>query len=150
MTGWAINTADEQAIAPLPEKVWTAALRQDGGLYEIKGEDGETVSYQVAEIIGLRDLAGWPAGLRLIVRRVKPARRDAKKLTAFEEKTGWRQIVATNISAHQGLSTVSGSGQARFLDALYRDYAEVEESVKAINRVGLGLLPSKSWQINAA
>lgn len=151
VTGWAINTTDEQAIALLPEQVWTAALRQDGGLHEIKGEDGKTVTYQVAEITDLRDLTGWPTGLRLIVRRVKPSRRDAKKLTAFEKKTGWRyQIAATNVPAHQGLSAVPGSGQAWFLDALYRDHAEVEDRVKAIKRVGLGLLPSKSWQFNTA
>lgn len=48
VTGWAINTTDEQAVALLPEHVWTAALRQDGQLHEIKGPDGETVSYQVA------------------------------------------------------------------------------------------------------
>lgn len=151
VTGWAINTADEQAIALLPEKVWTAALRQDGALHEVRGEDGGTLTYQVAEITDLRDLACWPTGLRLIVRRVKPSRRDAKKLTAFEKRTGWRyQIVATNIPAHQGLSAVPGSGQAWFLDALYRDHAEVEDRVKAIKRIGLGLLPSKSWQINTA
>ena len=151
VTGWAINATDEQAIARLPEKAWTAALRQDGGLHEIKGPDGDMVSYQVAELTGVRDLTGWPAGMRLIVRRVKPSRRDLKKLTAFEKRTGWRyQIVATNIPAHQGLSGVPGSGQVWFVDALYRDHAEVEDRVKAIKRVGLGLLPSKSWQLNAA
>jgi hypothetical protein len=151
VTGWAINDTDEAAIARLPEEVWTAALRQDGQLHEIKGPDGERISYQVAELTGLRDLAGWPQGMRLIVRRVKPSRRDAKKLTAFEKRTGWRyQIVATNIPAHQGLSGVPGSGQVWFVDALYRDHAEVEDRVKAIKRVGLGLLPSKSWQLNAA
>ncbi|MHA6764035.1 transposase [Streptacidiphilus sp. PAMC 29251] len=151
VTGWAINQADEQAIALLPRHVWTAALRQDGSIHEIEAEDGGTVTYQVAEITGLRDLSGWPTGLRLIVRRVKPSRRDAKKLTAFEKHTGWRyQIVATNIPAHQGLCAVPGSGQAWFLDALYRDHDEVEDRVKAIKRVGLGLLPSKSWQVNTA
>jgi hypothetical protein len=151
VTGWAINTTDEAAIALLPETVWTAALRQDGAVHEIKGPDGEWLSYQVAEITGLRDLTGWPAGMRLIVRRVKPSRRDAKKLTAFEKRTGWRyQIVATNIPAHHGLSAVPGSGQVWFVDALYRDHTEVEDRVKAIKRVGLGLLPSKSWRLNAA
>lgn len=151
VTGWAINDTDEQAIARLPEKVWTAALRQDGEVHEIKGPDGERVCYQVAELTGVRDLTGWPSGMRLVVRRVKPSRRDAKKLTAFEKRTGWRyQIVATNIPAHQGLSGVPGSGQGWFVDALYRDHAEVEDRVKAIKRVGLGLLPSKSWQINTA
>jgi hypothetical protein len=151
VTGWAINTVDEQAIALLPENVWTAALRQDGEIHEIKGSDGEWLSYQVAELTGVRDLTGWPEGMRLIVRRVKPSRRDAKKLTAFEKRTGWRyQIVATNIPAHQGLSGVPGSGQVWFVDALYRDHAEVEDRVKAIKRIGLGLLPSKSWQLNVA
>ncbi|WP_329133234.1 IS1380 family transposase [Streptomyces sp. NBC_01476] len=151
VTGWAINATDEQAIALLPDKVWTAALRQDGEVHKIKGPDGDMVSYQVAELTGIRDLTGWPTGMRLIVRRVKPSRRDAKKLTAFEKRTGWRyQITATNIPAHQGLSSVPGSGQVWFVDALYRDHAEVEDRVKAIKRVGLGLLPSKSWQFNAA
>ncbi|MEV6056474.1 hypothetical protein [Streptomyces sp. NPDC052107] len=89
--------------------------------------------------------------MRLIVRRVKPSRRDAKKLTVFDRRTGWHyQIVATNIPAHQRLSGVPGSGQVWFVDALYRDHAEVEDRVKAIKRVGLGLLPSKSWQLNVA
>lgn len=149
VTGWAVNTTDEAAIALLPETVWTAALRQDGDVHEIKGPDGRWLTYQVAELTGLRDLTGWPPRMRLIVRRVKPSRRDAKKLTAFEKRTGWRyQIVATNIPAHPGLSGVPGSGQDWFVDALYRGHAEVED--RAIKRVGLGLLPSKSWQLNAA
>jgi DDE family transposase len=136
VTGWAIHSTDEEAIARLPEQVWTDALRQDGEVHEIKGPDGDRVTYQVAELTGLRDLTGWPAGTRLVVRRVKPSRRDAKKLTPFEKKTGWRyQIVATNIPAHHGLSGVPGSGQLWFVDAL---------------RLGLGLLPSASWQLNAA
>lgn len=151
VTGWAINIADEDAIALLPESVWTCALRQDGAVHEITGPDGEVLSYQVAELTGVRDLAGWPDGMRLIVRRVKPSRRDAKKLTVFEQRTGWRyQIVATNIPARHGLSGVPGSGQDWFVDALYRDHAEVEDRVKAMKRVGMGLLPSTSWQLNAA
>ncbi|OIV37694.1 IS1380 family transposase [Mangrovactinospora gilvigrisea] len=151
VTGWAIHEADEQAIARLPKEVWSDALRQDGEVHTLIGPDGKAVSYQVAELTGVRGLAGWPTGMRLIVRRVSPSRRDAKTLTAFEQRTGWRcQIVATNIPVHPGLSGVAGSGQVAFIDALYCDHAEVEDRVKAIKRVGLGLLPSKSWQLNAA
>jgi hypothetical protein len=84
--------AREQARKDWVERItaWTAALRQDGALHEIKGPDGDIVSYQVAELTGVRDLTGWPDGMRLTVRRVKPSRRDAKKLTAFEKRTGWR------------------------------------------------------------
>jgi hypothetical protein len=151
VTGWAVNTADEQAIALLPEGVWAAGVRQDGQVHEITGDHGRPATYQVAEITDLRNLTGRPEGLRLIVRRVKASRRDAKKLTGFERMTGWRhQIVATNIPAHHGLSAVPGSGQEWLLDCLYRDHAEVEDRVKTIKRIGLGLLPSKSWQVNAA
>lgn len=67
-----------------------------------------------------------------------------------EQRTVWRyQVVATNIPAHHGLSGIPASGQVWFVDALYRDHAEVEDRVKTIKRVGLGLLPSKSWQLNA-
>ncbi|MPY56059.1 hypothetical protein [Streptomyces spongiae] len=145
MAGWAVNATDEQAIALLPEQVWATALRQDGESHEIKGPDGEWLSYQVAELTGVRDLTGWPAGTRLIVRQVKPSRRDAKKLTVFEKRTGWRyQIVTANFPAGQGLSGVPASGQVWFVDALYRDHADVEDRVKAIKHVGLGPLPSKS------
>lgn len=89
--------------------------------------------------------------MRLIVRGVKPSRRDAKKLTAFEQHTGWRyQITATNIPTHQGLWGAPGSGQVWFVDALHRDHAEVEDRVKAIKMAGPGLLPSTSLQLNAA
>jgi len=37
-----------------------------------------------------------------------------------------------------------------FVDAFWRDHAEAEDRVKAVKRVGLGLLPSKSRQLNAA
>ncbi|WP_189787510.1 hypothetical protein [Streptomyces capitiformicae] len=37
VTGWAVNATVEQAIALLPAKVWTAALRQDGKVHATKG-----------------------------------------------------------------------------------------------------------------
>jgi hypothetical protein len=151
VTGWAVSADDEQDIALIPETVWSVAVRQDGGVHEIAGPDGEPITYQVAELTGVSRRRGWPDGMRLVVRRVKPSRRDAKKLTEFEKKTGWRyQIVATNIPLTRGLSGCPGTGQAWFVDALYRDHAEVEDRVKAGKRLGLGLLPSKSWQVNTA
>jgi pimeloyl-ACP methyl ester carboxylesterase len=45
----------------------------------------------VAEVTHLMSrAAGWPAGLRWIVRRTKPSRRQMKNLTAFERSAGWR------------------------------------------------------------
>ena len=90
--GWAITEADEQAIGLLPAAAWQAAVDQDGVVQEDK---------HVAEITHLLSrAAGWPAGLRWIVRRTKPSRRQARNLTAFERATGWRySIIVTNIPA---------------------------------------------------
>jgi hypothetical protein len=40
----------------------------------------------------------WPGGLRWIVPRAKPSRRQARNLTEYEKKTGWRySVICTNI-----------------------------------------------------
>ena len=84
--------------------------------------------------------------MRLVVRRVRPSGRHAKKLTAFEKRTGWRySILATNIGRMWG---VAGSHQARFLDAVHRDHAEVEDRVRTNKAMGLHNLPSASWDVN--
>jgi hypothetical protein len=84
--------ADEQAIKLLPAGAWQAAVDQDGAV-----QNGR----HAAEITHLMSrAAGWPQGLRWIVRRTRPSRRQLKKLTAFERATGWRYaIVCTNIPA---------------------------------------------------
>ena len=73
VTGRAVNDTDGQAIALLPETVWTTALRQDGKPCEIKGPDGEWIFCQATETTRVRDLTGWPTGMRLNVRRVPRA-----------------------------------------------------------------------------
>lgn len=137
--GWTITSEDERAIARLPETAWETSLRQDGEVQE---------GYFVAELTGLNTREGWPKGMRLIVRRVKPSRRHLGKLTAFEQKTGWRySITATNIR-HMG--HIAGTHQAQFLDVLHRDHAEVEDRVRTNKAMGLANLPSKSWETNAS
>ncbi|MET8130013.1 IS1380 family transposase [Streptomyces sp. NPDC005065] len=137
--GWKITEEDEQAIARLPEAAWETSLRQDGDLQE---------GYFVAELTGLNTREGWPEGMRLVVRRVRPSRRQLKKLTAFEQHTGWRySITATNIR-HMG--HIAGTHQVQFLDALHRDHAEVEDRVRTAKAMGLANLPSKSWETNAS
>jgi hypothetical protein len=90
-SGWMITAADEEAIGLLPA-AWQAAMDQEGLVQEDK---------HVAEITHLLSRAGrWPAGLRWVVRRTRPSRRQAKNLTAFERATGWRySIICTNIPA---------------------------------------------------
>jgi Transposase DDE domain group 1 len=135
--GWKITEDDERAIAKLPEAAWEVSLHQDGSLQE---------GYSVAELTGLNTREGWPQGMRLIVRRVRPTRRHLKKLTAFEKRTGWRYCVtATNIRHLRG---IAGSGHSQFLDVLHRSHAGVEDRVRTNKAMGLDNLPSASWEVN--
>jgi len=140
-SGWAITEADEQAIGLLPSGAWQAAVDQDGAAQEDK---------HVAEITHLLSrAAGWPDGLRWIVRRTKPSRRQAKNLTAFEKATGWRySIICTNIPAAGGIPGVPGSHHAQFIDVLHREHAIVEDQVRTNKAMGLRNLPSKTWLVN--
>jgi Transposase DDE domain group 1 len=139
--GWAITQSDEQAIGLLPSGAWQAAVDQDGVVQEDK---------HVAEITHLMSrAAGWPDGLRWIVRRTKPSRRQAKNLTAFEKATGWRySIIVTNIPAADGIPGVPGSHHAQFIDVLHRQHAVVEDGIRAAKSMGLRNLPSKTWMVN--
>jgi Transposase DDE domain group 1 len=139
--GWAITAADEQAIKKLPAPAWKPAVDQDGTVQQDK---------HVAEITHLmRRAAGWPAGLRWIVRRTRPSRRQARNLTAFERATGWRySIIVTSIPAAGGIGGVPGSHHAQFIDVLHRQHAVVEDGVRAAKSMGLRNLPSKTWQVN--
>ena len=134
--GWAITEADEQAIGLLPAAAWQAAVDQDGAVQRDK---------HVAEITHLLGRAGnWPAGLRWIVRRTRPSRRQAKNLTAFEKATGWRySIIVTNIPAAGGIGGVPGSHHPQFIDVLHRQHAVVEDGVRTAKSMGLRNLPSK-------
>ncbi|MFD7442890.1 hypothetical protein [Streptomyces sp. NPDC059909] len=133
--GWKITDDDERAIARLPEAAWETSVHQDGSIQE---------GYFVAELTGVNTREGRPEGMRLIVRRVRPSRRHLKKLTAFEKQTGWRNCVtATNIRHIWG---IAGSGHAQFLDVLHRTHASVEDRVRTNKAMGLGNLPSASWE----
>jgi len=139
--GWAITGADEQAIGLLPPGAWQAAVDQDGVVQEDK---------HVAEITHLLGRAGnWPGGLRWVVRRTRPSRRQARNLTAFERATGWRySIIVTNIPAAGGIPGVPGSHHAQFTDVLHRQHAVVEDGVRTAKSMGLRNLPSKTWVVN--
>ena len=138
--GWAITETDEQAIGLLPSGAWQAAVDQDGVVQRDK---------HVAEITHLLGrAAGWPAGLRWIVRRTKPSRRQARNLTAYEKATGWRySIICTNIPAAGGIGGVPGSHHAQFTGVLHRQHAVVEDDPHR-GSMGLRNLPSKTWVVN--
>ncbi|MGO9082032.1 MAG: IS1380 family transposase [Streptosporangiaceae bacterium] len=139
--GWMITPADEAAIMQVPADAWKPGISQDGEIEEDK---------DVAEITRLMTRAGnWPPGLRWIVRRVKPSRRQAKNLTACEKKTGWRySVICTNIP-DTGIKDVPGSHHPQYIDVTHREHAVVEtDGVRTAKAMGLRNLPSKTWQVN--
>src|ERR1700676_1689849 len=135
--GWMITPADEDAIKMVPEGAWKPGPGQDGELEEDK---------HVAEVTHLMSRAGnWPDGLRWIVRRVKPSRRQMKNLTAYEKKTGWRySITCTNIP-ETGIPGVPGSHHPQYIDVVHRQHAVVEDGVRNGKAMGLRNLRSKTW-----
>jgi Transposase DDE domain group 1 len=139
--GWMITSADEDAIMQVPDAAWKPGITQDGAAEEDK---------DVAEITHLMSRAGnWPGGLRWIVRRVKPSRRQMSNLTAYEKKTGRRySIICTNIP-DGGIPGILGSHHPQYIDAAHREHAVVETGgVRTAKAMGLRNLPSKSWQVN--
>jgi hypothetical protein len=113
--GWMITSSDEAAIMQVPEDAWKPGTGQDGIIEQDKA---------VAEATHLMTRAGnWPGGLRWIVRRVRPSRRQMPTLTAYEKKTGWRySITCTNIP-DGGIPGVPGSHHPQYIDTVHREHA---------------------------
>ena len=139
--GWMITPADEDAIKMVPEGAWKPGIAQDGTAEEDK---------DVAEITHLMSRAGnWPGGLRWIVRRTRPSRRQAGNLTAYEKKTGWRYSVTCTNIPDTGIRDVPGSHHPQYIDVTHREHAVVEtDGVRTSKAMGLRNLPSKTWQVN--
>lgn len=125
------GVAVHDAIHQVPESAWQAALDADGEPRDPQTEAG------VVELTGLVDLARWPAGMRLVVRREKP--HPGAGLTLFEQADGWR---------YQAFATNTRTGQLEFLEARHRAHARVEDRIRIAKDAGLGRLPSREFAIN--
>jgi hypothetical protein len=128
--GWSIGEAERAAITALPTSAWSPAINADGGVRD--GAD-------VAELTGLLALSGWPAGMRVIVRRERP--HPGAQLSLFEEADGWR---------YTAFITNTGVGALQWLEARHRAHARVEDRIRCAKDTGLRRLPSREFAINQA
>lgn len=128
--GWSIGGPERAAITSLPASAWTAAIDADGGV-----RDGAAV----AELTGLLNLAGWPTGMRVIIRRERP--HPGAQLTLFEHRDGWR---------YTAFVTNTPTGVLQWLEARHRAHARVEDRIRCAKDTGLGRLPSREFAINQA
>ncbi|KAA8946862.1 transposase, partial [Mycobacterium sp.] len=84
-------------------------------------------------------LAGWPADMRILVRREKIE--EGRQLSLFEQINGYRyQLLATN----------TAGGQPQRLEARHRVHARVEGFIRCAKDTGLARWPSHSFAINTA
>src|SRR5215204_4328962 len=127
--GFTMTERVQQAILALPERAWIPAVDADGELRE------------AADVAGmLPDLAaaGWPDGIRVIVRRERP--HPGAQLT-FSDVHGYR---------FQAFATDTRVGQLAALEARHRAHATVEDRIRCGKNTGLGRFPSRTFAINAA
>jgi hypothetical protein len=128
--GWSIGEPERAALTGLPSSAWSAALDADGEVRE---------GAQVAELTGLLHLPGWPAGMRVIVRRERP--HPGAQLSLFEERDGWR---------YTAFATNTRVGSVQWLEVRHRAHARVEDRIRCAKDTGLRRLPSREFAINQA
>ncbi|MEU1217434.1 IS1380 family transposase [Streptomyces microflavus] len=129
--GYAITEPVRRAVRAMPDRLWHPALNQDGTL-----RDGA----EVAELTGMADLSGYPAGTRIIVRRERP--HPGAQLSLFDQDEGLRhQVLLTD-------TPYSSGGSAQFLEVRHRGHATVEDHIRCGKTTGFGRFPSRDFGVN--
>jgi Transposase DDE domain group 1 len=125
--GMAITEDMAEAILQLPDRVWEPAYDADG-----QARPGAWV----AELTGLLDLAGWPEGMRVIVRKKRPH--------------PGAQLRFTDIDGHRFtcFATDATRGQLADLELRHRRRARCEDRIRAAKDTGLRNLPLHGFAQN--
>ena len=125
--GMTITEDMQEAILALPERVWEPA-------YDAGGE--VRPGAWVAELTGLLDLVGWPAGMRVIVRRERPH--------------PGAQLRFTDLNGHRftAFATDARRGQLADLELRHRRRARCEDRIRNAKDTGLRNLPLHGFAQN--
>jgi hypothetical protein len=125
--GMTITEDMQDAILTLPERIWEPAY-----------DAGEQVrpGAWVAELTGLLDLSGWPAGIRVIVRKERPH--------------PGAQLRFTDLNGHRftAFATDAKTGQLADLELRHRRRARCEDRIRAAKDTGLRNLPLHGFAQN--
>jgi len=125
--GYELTDAVRAAILKLPEDAWIAALASDGS----ERENG-----QIAEITTSLDLAAWPAGSRVIIRR---ERAHPGAQLSFTDHDGHR---------FQGVLTDQTDPDIQVLERRQRQRAHAETQIRNDKDTGLRNLPFRDFEHN--
>lgn len=119
-----------EAIGELPESVWQQA---------IDGEGTERDGAQVTELTDRLDLASWPEGTRLIVRRERP--HPGAQLSVLDCETGYR---------HTSFITDQDDPDVAALELRHRRRARVEDAIRVAKETGMAKMPFAAFSHNEA
>lgn len=147
--GFDLDERARTAIGQVPADAWQHVLNPDGSPRDL-GEAGVVeLSGLLRESAGGDVLKGWPADMRVLVRRERP--HPGAQLSLFEEADGWRyQLIATNTPLQQPGRHHNRLAQIAFLEARHRAHARVEDRIRTGKATGLNHLPSTKFDINQA
>jgi len=120
------DRAREEIVA-LPESAWRQAIDAEG-----KAREGA----QVAELTGLIDLATWPRGTRLIVRRERP------------HPGAQFQVFDTDGHRHTAFITDQSDDDIAALELRHRQRARVEDAIRTGKDTGMRNLPFAAFEHN--
>jgi hypothetical protein len=125
--GFTITDDVQQAILTLPDRVWEPAYDAGGQVRP---------GAWVAEITGMLDLAKWPAGMRVIVRKERPH--------------PGAQLRFTDIDGHRFTAFATGTkgGQLADLELRHRRRARCEDRIRCAKDTGLRNLPLQGFAQN--
>jgi hypothetical protein len=125
--GMTITDDMQAALLKVPASGWTPAYDGDGQV-----RDGAWV----ADITGLLDTGGWPAGMRVIVRKERPH--------------PGAQLRFTDAGGHRftAFATDAKRGQLADLELRHRQRARCEDRIRCAKDTGLRNLPLKGFAPN--
>jgi hypothetical protein len=120
-------TSIQAKLATIPDQLWEPAYDADGQV---------RAGAWVAEVTGLFNLSGWPAGMRLIVRRERPH--------------PGAQLRITDLDGHRITAFVTNTarGQLADLELRHRRRARAEDRIRAAKDCGLANLPLHDFAQN--
>ena len=125
--GFTITEEVQQAILTLPGRVWEPAYDAGGQVRP---------GAWAAELTGLLDLANWPKGMRVIVRKERPH--------------PGAQLRFTDIDGHRftAFATSTKRGQLADLELRHRRRARCEDRIRCAKDTGLRNLPLHGFDQN--
>ena len=125
--GMTLTEDMQEAILTLPERVWEPACDAGGQVRQ---------GAWVAELTGLLDLAGWPDGMRVIVRKERPH--------------PGAQLRFTDLDGHRftAFATDAKAGQLADLELRHRRRARCEDRIRNAKDTGLRNLPLHGFAQN--